>query len=49
MEVTVFGMVTLVRLMQPENALVPMKVTLLGMVTLVRLEQDANPDRSRCT
>jgi hypothetical protein len=34
--------VTLVRLEQPENALVPMLVTLLGIVTLVRREQLEN-------
>ena len=42
MLVTLLGMVTLVRLVQPENAQSPMLVTLLGMVTLVRLVQSAN-------
>ena len=37
MLVTLSGMVTLVRLLQPENAPIPMPVTLSGMVTLVRL------------
>jgi hypothetical protein len=36
MEVTLLGMVTLVRPLQSENAELPMEVTLLGMVTLVR-------------
>ncbi len=42
MLVTLSGMVTLVRLLQPENAPFPMVVTLLGMVTLVKLLQDSN-------
>jgi hypothetical protein len=42
MLVTPFGIVTLVRLLQPSNAPTPMPVTLLGMVTLVRLVQLAN-------
>ena len=33
MLVTLFGIVTLVRLVQPENAFSPMRVTLLGIVT----------------
>jgi hypothetical protein len=36
MLVTLLGMVTLVRPVLPENALVPMEVRLLGRVTLVR-------------
>ena len=39
MEVTLLGMVTVVRLEQPSNALLPMDVTLFPMVTDVRLEQ----------
>jgi hypothetical protein len=39
MVVTLDGMVTLVRLVQPEKALFTMVVTLDGMVTLVRLVQ----------
>ena len=39
MLVTLLGIVTLVRLEQPENAPPPMVVTLLGIVTLVRLAQ----------
>ena len=39
MLVTLFGIVTLVRLVQDENALAPITVTLLGIVTLVRLVQ----------
>ena len=39
MLVTLLGIVTLVRLVQPENAPSPMLVTLLGIVTLVRLVQ----------
>ncbi len=39
MLVTLLGIVTLVRLVQEENALSPMLVTLLGIVTLVRLVQ----------
>ena len=38
-EVTELGMVTLVRLEQPQNAPYPIEVTELGMVTLARLEQ----------
>ena len=39
MLVTLFGIVTLVRLLQQENADPPMLVTLFGIVTLVRLLQ----------
>jgi hypothetical protein len=39
MLVTLSGMVMLVRLEQPTNALLPMLVTLSGMVMLVRLLQ----------
>ena len=39
MVVTLFGMVTEVRLVQVEKASFPMVVTLLGMVTEVRLLQ----------
>ena len=39
MLVTLFGIVMLVRLLQPENVLLPMLVTLFGIVTLVRLLQ----------
>ena len=39
MLVTESGIVMLVRLEQPENALWPMLVTLSGIVMLVRLEQ----------
>ena len=42
MLVTLLGIVTLVRLVQPENAMIPMLVTLLGIVTLVRLVQPEN-------
>jgi hypothetical protein len=42
MLVTLSGMVTLVRLVQSENAAYPMLVTLLGMVTLARLVQLEN-------
>ncbi len=42
MLVTLLGIVTLVRLLQPENAESPMLVTLLGIVTLVRLLQPEN-------
>ena len=42
MLVTLSGIVTLVRLVQPENASSPMLVTLLGIVTLVRLVQPEN-------
>ena len=41
MLVTLLGIVTLVRLVQPSNASSPMLVTLLGIVTLVRLVQSA--------
>jgi hypothetical protein len=37
MLVTLFGIVTLVSLVQRENSPLPMLVTLLGIVTLVRL------------
>ena len=39
MLVTLLGIVTLDRLVQPANAASPMLVTLLGIVTLVRLVQ----------
>ena len=39
MLVTLSGIVTLVRLLQPENASSPMLVTLSGIVTLVKLQQ----------
>ena len=39
MLVTLLPIMTLVRLVQPSNALPPMLVTLLGIVTLVRLVQ----------
>jgi hypothetical protein len=39
MLVTLFGIVTLVNPLQPENAESPMLVTLFGIVTLVRLVQ----------
>ena len=39
MLVTLSGIVTLVRLVQAENAPFPMLVTLSGIVTLVRLVQ----------
>ena len=42
MEVTLSGMVMLVRLSQPENAELPMEVTLSGMVMLVRLMHQEN-------
>ena len=42
MLVTLLGIVTLVRLVQPANASSPMLVTLLGIVTLVRLVQPSN-------
>ena len=37
-----FSKVTLVKLLQPENAYLPMLVTLLGIVTLVKLLQYSN-------
>ena len=42
MLVTLFGMITLVRLRHTKKAYVPMLVTLLGMLTLVRLVQLEN-------
>ena len=39
MLVTLFGIVTLARLLQPQNTMVPMLVTLSGIVTLARLLQ----------
>ena len=42
MLVTLLGIVMLVRLMQPLNALSPMLVTRFGIVTLVRLLQPSN-------
>ena len=44
MLVTLSGIVTLVRLVQPANALAPMLVTLVPMLTLVRLLQALNAD-----
>ena len=41
MQVTLSGIVTLVRLGHPPNALTPMLVTPLGIVTLVRFVQDS--------
>lgn len=40
--VTLVPMVTVVRLVQPENAYIPILVTLLGMVMLVREVQAPN-------
>ena len=37
---TLLPMVAEVKLLQPENALLPMLVTLLGMVTEVKLRQE---------
>ena len=42
MEVTLFGMVIAVRLLQPSNAPSPIEVTLFGMVMEVRLLQPEN-------
>jgi hypothetical protein len=42
MLVTPFPIVTLVKLVQPANAPLPMLVTLLGIVTLVSLVQSEN-------
>jgi hypothetical protein len=42
MLVTLSGIVTLVKLVQEENAPFPILVTLPGMVTLVRLVQSRN-------
>ena len=42
MDVTLSGIVILVRLLQPLNALFPMDVTLSGIVILVRLLQPSN-------
>ena len=42
MLVTLLGIVTLVKLVQPSNASFPMLVTLPGMVTLVRLVRPEN-------
>ena len=39
MVVTLFGITTLVNLLQPENALSPIVVTLFGITTLVKLLQ----------
>ena len=44
MLVTLSGIVTLVRAVQPENAASPMLVTLSGIVTLVREVQSENAD-----
>jgi len=45
MLVTLFGIVTLARLVQPEKVHCPMLVTLFGIVTLVRLVQ---PEKVHC-
>ncbi len=42
MRVTLFGIVTLVKPLQPENAEDPMLVTLFGIVTLVKPLQPEN-------
>jgi len=42
--VTLLGMVTEVRLLQPSNANPPIDVTLLGMLTVVRLLQYLKAD-----
>ena len=42
MLVTKLGMVTLVKLLQLENAASAILVTLLGMVTLAKLKQSPN-------
>ena len=42
MLVTLSGIITLVKLLHPENAPFPMLVTLLGIVTLVKLLQPLN-------
>ena len=42
MLVTLFGIVTLVRLLQLENAIPPMLVTLSGIVTFFRFGKDRN-------
>jgi hypothetical protein len=42
--VLIFGIVTLVRPLQPENAELPMLVTLLGIVRLVRPLQPENAE-----
>ena len=42
MSVMLEGMVALVRLVQPANAISPMLVTLLGMVTLARARHSVN-------
>ena len=42
MLVTLAGMVTLVKLEQPQNALFPMLDTPLGLVMLVKLSQKKN-------
>ena len=44
MLVTLFGIVTLVSPMQPENACSQMFVTLFGIVTLVRFMHPANAE-----
>ena len=41
-EVTLFGIVTLLRLLQTKNACSPIEVTLFGIVMLVRLLQLLN-------
>ena len=43
MDVTLLGIETEVRLVQPEKALWPMDVTLLGIVTEVRFLHKAQP------
>ena len=42
MEVTLFGMLMLVKLLHPQNASAPMDVTLSGMLMLVKLLQLQN-------
>ena len=37
---TLFGIITLVKAVQPWNAVVPMLVTLFGITILVRAEQE---------
>ncbi len=48
MLVTLLGIVTLVRLVQPIERICPMLVTLLGIVTLVRLVQVMRTPSLRC-
>ena len=42
MVVTLLGIVTLVKLLQPSNAELPIEVTLSGIVTLSKLLQSKN-------